>query len=246
MSVNKKLILAAAIAVGGVLYGCQNQTTPLEQFFKDFQRKIDRKTLAEFKSMEEDSLSNMYFLLSDQAWDALYANPDLNKQIDSTGVVQYHARIALLLVSYHRMLNNKDIQFFERAEKLREGYTALAEKNAKCDAEKIEVAKKTFGEWFVGDTLHLSFPVYYGPNGHRNASYYVCPSEYVSDTSEYFGLVGVVTNKEVLNLIDSTVVWHFFLKVVEKSDSETMLLLQNIKIGDTITVDLGDYGRLIK
>ncbi|MEZ4934651.1 MAG: hypothetical protein R2788_21300 [Saprospiraceae bacterium] len=246
-SYKKHIALAAFLSL--FLFSCGNSTSPLDQFHKEFRRKLDRATLRDFKKTKEKELRyEMYPLLAERAINTLLSNAELNDQINSHGTLTENVKAFVLMVSFHRVLNDKDVRFVELIEEfdhiLKEDEKYYARYD-ECDRKKEEFAQANLINWGLGDTLSLQYPVYTRDNI-RNAFYYVCPSEYSSDTSEFLTLKGVLIKKDTVSYYNGDKDWRFYLRVLDLSDSITNILLQHIVIDDTIQVDLKGYGRLIE
>ncbi len=232
------------------LQSCQiRRYTPIENFCKDLKSEIDRDTLAKFLSLDEDSLSQIYIhLFGDRALKALKENKDLDEYFELRGIEKNKYKIRILLLSFHRVLNNREANLSElitNTSGFVKSEDGEIQKAQKCNEENIKIANETFKKFEIGDTLQLSFPINF--QGVRKFIHlYSCHHDYDSDTSQYLAITGILFRKDTYSYDESDKLnGDFYITVAKLNDSNTWHLSKVIGIGDTMWVNLEQYGRVI-
>lgn len=231
-----------------ILFSCkQIHSLPVDSFIDSFKDEIEKKDLIEIEKIHEDSLQDIYIINYEKILGILHKKYKLNDIFESNGISNDKTKCAILLISFHRKINKKEVNFMEQIESAKQDikrYNSYNKKLLACTEKKLEIAKDNFSKVLIGDTLNFAFPTYY--NGHKkNAFYYDCPSGYKGDTSEKFIVEGQVISKDVSNFSDSLNTRTLKVEVQNISDINSLFLLREIKMGDTVYIDLEDYGRLL-
>ncbi len=221
---------------------------PIDVFFNDFEKRIERKNILDIKTVEEDSLGELYYLLKDEIIQSVQLNTKLNEELMIKGIRNNNDKSYVLLVAFHRRLNNRNVRFDELVMELKNSLEAMKDNKEdfeKCIKERLKVAQFNFNNWNLDDTIQLSFPTYFRDNK-RNAFTFGCSTSYDSIISSYLFVDGILVSKDTFLNYDNSTELIFKLRVINLSDPNTQILLNKVSVDDTLDINLFNYGRLIE
>lgn len=246
-----------------ITISCKKSNSQLDSFFHELELKIDNeKAIFKFKNLPKDSLLSFFEKFSKEFYlvygDSLHyktVNNFLNTKNISPDL---EVRMPVLIFAFQSKLKYKNIyiesivndvqKYFE---KIDSAYKIEEKINYLQILKNIQINNK---EWNPGDTLEVLLPVETGVDEKKTTFYY---HEYsltsgYSSAEDSLKIKGILLSKRYdffpdlkPNVIDSSNL-IFSLKILEISDSTTMILLEKYKPGDKFDLHLKKYGRLIE
>ena len=253
-----KVLLFTTLMVSIFGISCNKQDTELNMFFNTLQDSINSNKILLFKNAPEDS-ALFYFNKFRAEFIEIKNNPTYSPILD--GFFDKHkltnyteGRISFLCFAFHDRLNNRKINVNEILNRLHEEdirYARLREKDYNAsEFEKKKLMQKNNAKAQTGDIINLVLPVKFNDEG-KSAIYcnnYPASLDY-SSFDDSLKITGKLLRKKYhtfneLNKIDTTEI-IFELKILKYSNKNYEFFYEKYKIGDTIKIALGAYGRPI-
>lgn len=149
---------------------------------------------------------------------------------DAQGIHHFDDMSAIIVTSYHRYLNQKDIALQTQVNKCLAYWQPILECEKKREIEAVAI----YTRFKVGDTLHIKMPV----DTRNNAVDFVCDTENVVwnfDGAKDLLLTVLLIEKYHINSKSNV---FFKVKIITKNHSDTQVLMKPLGIGDTFDFKL--------
>lgn len=233
----KKLLIVFLIST---IFSCNRQEKipdELKFSFDYLNSNWDSKEIEIFKNIsEKDSTKprNYHFGIGMHLRNNLLRHHEQSENLimffDSLGIHHYDDMSSIILVSYHRYLNNEKIELQSQVEKYVEYWKPIFE----CEKNQKKRALKLYNKHKIGDTLKIKMPV----SKNNSVVDYSCPSknlEWEFDESKDLFISGIITDKYNFN---SETNLFFKVKILTKNHLETEIMMEEVNIGDEFEVGL--------
>ena len=214
------------------LIGCQNKNAPLNKVVNDIEESWTERQLKDFsQKSESDALSDVHF-----GYGIYFRNKILRSSTDSTLVKYFNSlnvydedyMSTIVFTSLHRKLNNKPINLENQLNAVH-SIMANIKKHKKVNSLR---AIKYYNNYNSGDTIVIRMPV----SKENNAFRYSFPDDsgWVYNDSLDLLIGGVITEKPKYK---DSLDMFFKLKILSINHDNIQLLMNEVKIGDTIESD---------
>jgi hypothetical protein len=216
------------------LFSCKGQEDipkELKFSFEYLNKNWDSKEIEIFKKISEKDTTtprNYHFGIGMYLRNNLLRHNQksekLTKFFNSFGIHHYDDMSAIILTSYHRYLNNENIELQSQVNKYLEYWKPIidCEKNQKIKAVEI------YNKFKIGDTLNIKMPV----SENNSVIDYPCDNgnlEWEFDESKDLFITGIIIDKYNINS-ESNV--FFKVKVITKNHLETEIMMEKVNVGD--------------
>lgn len=216
------------------IFSCQEKNdSPLLKSLKEIESSWTNKQLSEFANKPDSiALSDLHF-----SYGMYFRNHHIRNPKDSSLVKYFHSlniyhedyMSSIVFTSLHRELNNEPIDLEGQLKTIHKEM----EKVKKLKNKNTLRAKRYLENYRIGDTILIRRPIDEG----RNAVQYSYPedSEWVYNDSLDLIIKGIIEGKDETK--DSLDVF-FKVKVLSLSNEKVKVLMEDVKVNDTIQVDL--------
>ncbi|CAL2094438.1 DUF6794 domain-containing protein [Tenacibaculum sp. 190524A05c] len=215
----------------------------LKYSFEYLDKNWEKKEIEIFKNITENDSTTprkYHFGIGMHLRNNLLRHNEQSKNLtnffNSIGIRHYDDMSSIILTSYHRYLNNQDIELQSQVDKYVEYWKPIIEcqKNMKLKAVKL------YNKYKTGDTLSIKMPV-----GENNSVIdYPCSNgtlEWIFNESKDLFIRGVITDKYNINS-DTNV--FFKVKILNKNHPETKIMMEEVNIGDEFNFTLSTFWRI--
>lgn len=222
------------------LFSCDGQKkvpVELRLSFEYLNKNWDSKEIEIFKNISEKDTTtprNYHFGIGMYLRNNLLRHNEKSEKItkffDSLGIHHYDDMSSIILTSYHRYLNNEDIQLQSQVDKYVEYWKPIIDCEKKQEIKAIEIYTK----YKVGDTLKIKMPV----SENNSVVDYPCGNgtlEWEFDESKDLFVKGVIIKKYNINSKSNV---FFKVKVISKNHLETEIMMEKVNIGDEFDFSL--------
>lgn len=202
--------------------------------FEYLDKKWNKEKREEFKVNSEEDIVSHHFGIGLHIRNYLLRNHRHSKQITSyfysKEIYHFDEMSSIILTSYHRYLNGKNIELKPQIDEVHEYWKPIiaCEENQKKNAEKLR------DQYDIGDTVRIQIPV-----GETNSVHdYPCPEENMKwDFVEERDLEieGIITDEYYIN---DPANLFFTVKILTKNHLDTEVMMNEAKIGDEFKVRL--------
>ncbi|HTD99936.1 MAG TPA: DUF6794 domain-containing protein [Mucilaginibacter sp.] len=222
------------------LYDCYGQVAvrpkDLNEAIEYFNKTWTIKQKDEFRSKtEQDAVTDLHYsvgLWIRNNWIHGDRDKSLNNYFHKLGVPSVDDVSSIILTSLHRKLNNKPINLQKQVDQSKAAWKPVVD----CKKQAKKQAIATYKKFEIGDPITILMYVDISSNGDRNAVTFACPTvDWKFNPKKDLTLKGMVTDKYTINS-DSNV--FFKVKIQKMSSPNTMIFLNQIKIGDTESFSL--------
>ena len=140
--------------------GCSLRNIPknLDECYASLDKKLSRTTIEEFKTLPETKAMNSTHLELGMwirnNW-GLWSSSELSKYFNKLGLNHPDDISTVILRSYHRKLNNKEIRLDEQIDYYKQYWKPIIE----CDKRQRIKAVETYNKFNVGDTINVKMPL---------------------------------------------------------------------------------------
>lgn len=233
-----------------LISSCNKDETPISRIIQKVENEIPRDTLNKFSSRQIDDSNHLdyFYLFKEEIINQLENEKELEEIFSSNGINKEVDKVAIIWKALHRQTNNQEIKFDSLLVESKT-YRMEADKREKvfndCKEKRKRIAEGNFNKLEKGDLIKLSYPYYIGPNNHKNAFLYDCPSTYSSEDDKYVYLSGKVLDKSEFENYDKTKSLNVKMIVTEISDKSVPILMQWKRKDSIHEFDLESYGREI-
>lgn len=213
----------------------------LEYCFEYLDENWDPKEIEIFKNItEKDSTPrNYHFGIGLHLRNYLIKNhkysDTLQDFFDRNGIFHYDDMSGIILHSYHKYLNNEDLELQEQFER----YISYWEPIIACDQQQDSLARSYFEYFDLKDTIQVRMPM----REDNNAFNYSCYLDWVYNDSTDLEITGVIINKY---FSDTSDMMNLDLFVLEKSKLNAEIFMRQVQVGDTFNVHLKTSWKLLK
>lgn len=234
LKVSMKMTLIILVFLS--LYSCSGQRNipkELKFSFDYLNQNWDSKEIANYKNNENsDSTTSLHhFGIGMYLRNNLLRNNPQSDSISeffySIGIYDYDDMSSIILSSYHRYLNDQDIDLESQVRKYQEYWKPIQE----C-YENLEIkAFETYHKYEGGDTITIQIPVV------DNVPLdYGCPNiEWNFDKSKDLEIIGIISDK-YYNTEERYV--YFDVIVISENYFDIDILMKDYKIGEVLRIDL--------
>ena len=223
-----------------LLLSCNGQERipkELKFSFEYLNKNWDAKEIETFKNISENDSTtprNYHFGIGMHLRNNLLRHNEqsenLTKFFDSIGIHHYDDMSSIILTSYHRYLNNQDIELQAQVDKYVEYWKPIIE----CEKNQRIKAVELYNKYKIGDTLRIKMPV----SKNNSVVDYPCSNgilEWEFDESKDLLISGIITDK--YNINSETNVF-FTVKILTRNHLETEIMIEEVNIGDEFKVGL--------
>ena len=233
-----------------LISSCSKDETPISRILKKVEKEIPRDTINKFSSRQIEDRNHLdyFYLFKEEIINQLEYEKELEEFFATNGINKEVDKVAIIWKALHRKTNNQEIKFDSLLIESRT-YRIEANKREKafndCKEKRKRIASDNFSKLEKGDLIKLSYPYYIGPNNHKNAFLYDCPSTYSNEDDNYVYLSGRVLDKSEFENYDKTNSLNVKMIVTEISDNSVPILMQWKRRDSIHEFDLESYGREI-
>nr|WP_294943727.1 DUF6794 domain-containing protein [uncultured Mucilaginibacter sp.] len=202
--------------------------------FLDNDWSIVRKT--HFKNLSEsEATASEHFgmgLWIRNTWIRGNRNPPLVKYFHSIRLHNPDDISSLILLSYHRRLNNKPLDIKAQVDE----YASYWEKISDCETRATNQAVTVYNKHKAGDRIIIRMHVYTSEDGSKNATVFVCPSvDWEFDPKKDLEITGEITEKYVINSPSNV----FFKVRINKANLNNLQIIgKDMVIGNEMNFSL--------
>ena len=222
------------------LHSCNGQKDipkELKFSFEYLNKNWDSKEIEIFKNISEKDTTtprNYHFGIGMYLRNNLLRHneksEELTKFFDSIGIHHYDDMSSIILTSYHRYLNNENIELQSQVDKYVESWKPIidCEKNQKIKAVEI------YNKFKIGDTLKIKMPV----SENNSVIDYPCDNgnlEWEYDESKDLSITAIIINKYNINSKSNV---FFKVKILSKNHLETEIMMNKVNVGETFSFSL--------
>lgn len=224
------------------IVACTAHSGNIEKIFDIVKSRYSHAHIEKFKNAPEDQIMKEFYS-SFRSDFAQIAQDMKRKKVDipqgekiSNGQKSY-----IILNAWHRHLNGKP-------EGIEQMTKEIIEENAKLDScyhIRREAAQETFRKITVADTIKINVPVEIRGQNTKTTVLYGCPIGDWKDFNSNKDLMieGIVTKMLAYGTYDS---YNIYFRVTHLSDENTYYFYEKVTIGDTVQIDVFEYGRPIQ
>lgn len=222
------------------LFSCNAQEDvpkELKFSFEYLNKNWDSKEIEIFKNITEKDTTtprNYHFGIGMNLRNNLLRHNEKSEEItkffDSLGIHHYDDMSSIILTSYHRYLNNENIQLKSQVNKYVEYWKPIIDCEKKQEIKAVEI----YSKYKVGDTLKIKMPV----SENNSVVDYPCGNETLEwefDESKDLFIKGIITKKYNINSNSNV---FFKLKIISKNHLETEIMMEKVNIGDEFDFSL--------
>lgn len=156
---------------------------------------------------------------------------------DSIGIKYNEVKLSIILKSYHKHLNKKDIELQAEIDFFKEYWKPVTD----CYKEQEIKAKEIYNRFSVSDTINIKMPR--SEFAHNNAVGLSCPYlQWNYDKEIDLSINGIIRNKVSGN--DETDS-HFIIEMISKNHPKMEILSNHKRVGDKLDIRF-NYGWKIK
>jgi hypothetical protein len=244
------------LLAGTILVYCHKQFSPIDRFFDEAEKTINKNNLIAFKQASTDSI-RFYFNDPMDDFHLVYRDSSMQKLLNEffskAKISNYNEdRIAFLRHAFHYRINNRkfDIQkitfdvkndyiLFEKEEKIRQKL---------IDFKQDRLMMENDFRCPVGTIVNILLPVQFdGDNKYARYSQNFLKSFDYSMYNDSLKIKGLIIGKEyiVQQLPEKTDTSEIMykLKILKLSNSRYKIYQNKVAVFDTISFYLGAYGR---
>ncbi len=241
-------VLVIALITLFFILGCNNSETDLDKFFMQVDNVLTNEEKANLGKGENiDRVMNFVLSNSNNDFKLLFDTlpPNIINLLDSSGVEEY-SKLSLF-VAYVKNKNGKEFSFKEIEKEIEIYFN-----NRKIDSEQfmreninrlIKIAESNYERINIGDTICLEFPMR-NDNGNYEALY-----RKPKESDEFISMSCLILEKEYSPKLEQYEFSHaeftFKFNIVKLSHAPCLFGLDEINIGDTISIGIYDYGKEI-
>ena len=216
----------------------------LNYSFEYLNKSWSSKEIEIFKRMPENDsiLSNYDFGIVLQLRNDLFRpneKSDLIVKFFRDLGINYNGYMSeIILRTYHRHLNNVELDFDDLVNNIVERHKIAAEKHEKdCNKQKREIAKNTYNKFNISDSIQIKMPVNNG-----SVFGYYCPKDWDFKSSVDLAIEGIITEKFTRDSIEyfDHINYNFKLKILTLNNDQIKYFYEEIKIGNQIDLSLED------
>jgi len=220
-----------------LLLCCRNQNEipkELQISFDFIQQNWTREQIDSFKNTaEEDAVIDQHFRMGRFLRNNLLRHHDNSKRIKGffaeLGIFHLDDISSIILTSYHRTLNGKDIQLESQVDQVHKYWKAIQD----CDMKMDEIAKETYKKFEIGDTIVIEMPVRESINS--AVDYEECYLDWEFNDTIDLKIKGIVTKKNYSLKADKL---SLTVQILSKSKEETEIFMRKYDSGDILIVKL--------
>lgn len=224
------------------IVACTTHSGDIEKVFDIVKSRYSHAYIEKFKNTPEDQIMKEYYS-SFRSDFARIAEDMKSKKIDipkgekiSNGQKSY-----IILNAWHQHLNGKP-------EEIEHMIQEVIEENTKLDScyhIRKEAAHETFQKITVADTIKINVPVEIRGQNTKTTVLYGCP---ISDWKDFnsnkdLTIEGIVTKMLAYDTYNS---YYIYFRITHLSDENTYYFYEKVAIGDTVQIDVFEYGRPIQ
>ena len=218
-----------------VLSACSGQNEIPEELqisFDFIEKNWSKEQIDSFKNTaEEDAVIDQHFGMGMFLRNNLLRHHDDSEQIQGffaeLGIYHFDYISSIILTSYHRTINGKDIQLQSQVDEVHEYWKPIQD----CDLKMDSLARETYKKFEIGDTIVIEMPV-----GESNSAYdYQCNLDWEFNDSTDLIITGIVTKKYDSDVADKL---SFTVHILTKSNEETEVFMRKYDSGDILSVKL--------
>ncbi|WP_298425742.1 DUF6794 domain-containing protein [uncultured Kordia sp.] len=155
---------------------------------------------------------------------------NITKFFDSLGIQHYDDMSSIILTSYYRNLNQKNIKLKEQVT----SYKAYWKPIFECEEKQKERAFAMYAKYRIGDTLTIKIPVNDANNGYDLN----CPNiEWNFDKLKDLSMKVVLMNKHKDSLYDKAQ-FFFDVQILERNYITPLIFMNDAQIGEEFNVNL--------
>ena len=218
---------------------CNTNDGKVASIVDDLEKEFDANFKKEFKSASEKTVLDTYFsYFLYRHSEFLTKYPDIDKFFQSLNLKDDPSQSYVLLLLYHRKLNDKKINLNELIENANKNDTGARS----CGRLKNINAVLNYNQLNIGDKARLLFSVRIHSNI-KSTIYYMCPTlEWTFDDSKDLAINGEIINKYIK---DETKEFYIELKIENMNREDVLYFFKRIQRNDTVEINLNSYGMRI-
>ena len=169
------------------------------------------------------------------------------KFFNDLDISHYDYMSGIILTSYHRYINKKDIKLKEQVN----GITEMLKPTKDCENRRLEKAIEVYAKYKLNDTIHVQMPVSIVSN-HNSVVSFDCPNDsWEFDDSKDLSVEGILMEKYIRkdsfsdnpNQIYKD--YKFKLKILKMNNPKTHYFMREIVTGNEIEFSL-DYSFVVE
>jgi len=230
----KYLVLIGILSIGLIMQSqtdgkVQQTQIPrnLNEALMYLNRVLSTKEKNTFKNKSEnDATADLFYstgLWMRNTWLRGNRAPDLIKYFNSIGIYNPEDMSAIILVSFHRQLNNKPLAVENQVKP----YLAYWKSISECDAKANQIAKVNFHKFKTGEPIVILMYVDTVQN-ERNAVTFECPNtDWRFDPKKDLLINGTIIKKDFRNGENIL----FTIRINKMNYPNTTIFMDTIKIG---------------
>ncbi|MDG5493263.1 DUF6794 domain-containing protein [Psychroserpens sp. SPM9] len=230
----KNIIVLISISI---FLSCQEKEkipNDLNIAFDYINEKWDKKSIEQFKNRTEDDTTfvDYHFGIGLNIRNYLLRNGEhsekLTRFFDSIGVHHYDDMSSIIIESYHKHLNNKDIELESQVNSVKEYWKPI------IDCAKIQEKKglEIYQSYAVNDTINIKMPV----SESNSVVDYPCPTmDWEYDEKMDLSIDGIIIEKG-FSVGETNV--YFTVRILNKSHEGTKIMMSKKNVGDEFTIML--------
>ena len=160
----------------------------------------------------------------------------LTRFFDSIGIHHYDDMSSIIIKSYHKHLNNKDIELESQVNY----YKAYWKPIIDCDEIQEKKGLEIYSSYEINDTINIKMPV----SESNSVVDYPCPTmEWEFNAETDLSVDGIITEKG-FSVGETNV--YFTVRILNKNHKETEIMMSKKNVGDEFTIMLRQTAWKIK
>lgn len=217
------------VVFGCILQSCaQQEEIPKElQFsFEYLTEKLDTAAIEKFKS-DSTTVVEYHFSVGRYLRNTLLRHHKKSDELigffNALGIRHKDDMSSIILTSYKRYLNKKDIELQPQVDK----YIAYWKPIIECDKKLTKNAVRIFDNYKLQDTIRIRMPVSEDSNSVVD---YGCPNlDWEFEATKDLVVEGIITNRYFINKVENV---FFKVKVLTKNHLTTKIMMEEVNVGD--------------
>ncbi|TFF39125.1 DUF6794 domain-containing protein [Mucilaginibacter psychrotolerans] len=241
MSIKNITIILFLLTLASACSTAQNKVPAnLNEVFAYLDNDWNAVHRLQFKTMpESEAVSSEHFSMGlwiRNNWIRGNRNPPLIKYFKSIGLYNPDDISSVILLSYHRKLNNKPLNIKAQVDE----YTAYWKTTGDCNATAEKRAVEVYNKHKVGDTVIIRMPVYVEEDGSKNATIYECPNpDWTFDPKKDLEMHGTITEKYNINSVNNV---FFKVRINQANLTNLQVIGEDMIIGKELHLQLEHLG----